>query len=643
MTVKGPIIDTPVQMLQEVYNQIQEHNKLIVKNNEELTKNDPNVSPVKLGKTKSMLERAKERPKRLFSDILKEAHRPTHDSEFFKNDGFKEFKRMLLEHKMPVTEDLVNDTKTLFTQLDTSFTNDPNWQDFWDKVREKDNLTDEEVTYLQNQALVSYRFKLMSNAMNELVLDKDIPKDKKDNAKQVLALLQIYNGNYLEYQDDLGNKTKNDYQNKSALVYVQDTNIALAEGIKMLKDGKSLDEIKKIMEVKREDVFKVNKEKDNYAMFYGEEGAREVFDEYFSIEKVMDKISNYQKVCEEVGFDVDERAQALTKIKNEMGAHIGDSNIVAVENHAILTKKLAYFSELQLKTNDEVNKQPTVKEYKEAVEKLNDKIAYDISRVLQAGDLERLKTYTKAGVTDDSPKTDYKRGFLNTLKDGFKDFPKNLKHLLSKPPRTAKQIAQMNGATEVVNLLENVSKSNAKLDDAIQKSSGQDIVKELNTKLENVSTPPQKPLPKLPEFPELPKIPLPIRHLRQETKPTIHPIALGVMNEMDNLLKEIASEQKKATTSKDPLDAKLLEIERQAITSVRDFLKTVDLDTPEGKSMLKDKIEEALKTASAQRRDSNNGYLVDHPTITNKVKEVLHSAQAEVSQPEKTSKFGKNL
>ena len=252
MSAKGPIIGTPMQMLQEVYKQLQEHNKEIALKNEQLKAEDPNISESKLGRVRSMLERAQERPKRLFSDILKEAHRSTHDSDFFKNEGYDEFKRMLLAHKVPVTEDLVKDTMTLFMQLDTSFTDDHNWEYFWDEVQKKDNLSDEEVKYLQDQTLVSYRFKLMSNAMNAVVLDKDIPKDKKDSAKQVLSLLQIYNGNSLEYKEDLGSKTQEDFKNKSALVYVQDVNIAIAEGVEMLKSGKSIDEVEKFLEQKRE-------------------------------------------------------------------------------------------------------------------------------------------------------------------------------------------------------------------------------------------------------------------------------------------------------------------------------------------------------------------------------------------------------
>lgn len=342
MSANGPEIETPLKILIKLVQGVEE--------------------------PKTLLDLAKERPKRIFSDILKTIDRPAHDSTLFKSgEIYDHFKETLLKFNTPIKEDFGQEVSLLFAKTDKILLEDPGWDQFWTDLQKKDNLSDENLNYLKEQSLTSLRFKLMSNAMAEIMGDPQVQATQKKQAQGVLAVLQIFNGQYDQHKDDLFEHTREDYKNKSAISYAQEVNGFIAEAAAKLAKGESLEEVKQFLEEKRNLAFETCKRNDGYANFYGEDKARIIFDENFTTDAMLGRAKNYQSVCEKVGFDIIERVSMLNEVKTRVIEKQHE-----IEDQVRFIRRLAFFPDSQLKSNEDIHvAPPNLEAVKQSSERLH--------------------------------------------------------------------------------------------------------------------------------------------------------------------------------------------------------------------------------------------------------------------------------
>lgn len=404
-------------------------------------------------------------------------------------------------------------------------------------------------------------------------------------------------------------------------------------------------------------------------------------------DSALEKVKEIKEANKQVETSLKNTEVALDKLCKELKKNANEDDAKLIEDMRSLCGNI--FNRLNVSIGlkgEKISKQDVDNEINATVNKtVNGKNL--ITFAVNQGNKEAVETLVTSGADISVKTADYKRSPLQALKDGFKDFPKNLGQLFKKPERTLIDIVKISGNKEIESVLEKAGETQLKKETAIDPTLVGELEKTLHTRLVGElektlhsrrvisDTPPNKPVPSLPEstiptevtklsestpihtipeshqskpLPVFPSNPQGIVKLRTQTpetepEPHIHPVAKGFINQIDSLLKTLASEHEKSVSNKeDPLNIKLLEVEQKVVTSLKDYLKTADLDTSEGKIALQEKIDEIRKSAQEQRKEANQGFVYEHPIMTEEVRGLLNSIYEKVSQPEKTSKFGKN-
>lgn len=138
-------------------------------------------------------------------------------------------KSLIESVEYPVTEQYIQKVIDQFNSFANHLVEDPQWNSFWNSVKEKYNLSDEEVEMRQGDVINGYRMKLFSLAQRKLELDsiqkiKQIENDK-DNPKQQELL-----------------KAAKDYQNK--IVLCKDLILKINAAERDAKENKFYDHVK---------------------------------------------------------------------------------------------------------------------------------------------------------------------------------------------------------------------------------------------------------------------------------------------------------------------------------------------------------------------------------------------------------------
>ena len=138
-------------------------------------------------------------------------------------------------------------------------------------------------------------------------------------------------------------------------------------------------------------------------------------------------------VCKELKDNIDDDAtkEAMEKVRLEFGNVFNKLNVAIGLKGQVITK-------------EDVSKQ-----LKSVVDTtINGKSLVTIA--IEQGNKAGVEKIIAAGADLDKVSNKYTRSPLQALKDGFKDFPENLKALFNKPPRSVVEIANISGNQEIV-------------------------------------------------------------------------------------------------------------------------------------------------------------------------------------------------
>lgn len=86
---------------------------------------------------------------------------------------------------------------------------------------------------------------------------------------------------------------------------------------------------------------------------------------------------------------------------------------------------------------------------KEAANKIEANGRMPLVNAIASGDLTKVTQLLKDGA-EINQTSKYKRSFLTAIRDGFKDFPINIRKLTTTPPRTLSEIAEMSGNEKII-------------------------------------------------------------------------------------------------------------------------------------------------------------------------------------------------
>lgn len=296
-----------------------------------------------------------------------------------------------------ISDKFINEFEAIFNKLNDDLKNSPKWKEFWDNLEPKP----ENVEHVKDRILMAYRFKMFQMITGKLKTEKEpklnekgepiqVPKmgeDKKPiqgefttvmkpkyDIKKVASLdvvLQKLNGSYDRRK--AANKTlreqfNSEYENESGPSYVVDLNIMLAEAKKMRLEGATKEDIDKFIEKRRGEIRDELVKKDKFAIHVGEDQAKANFDKVFPLKMLIEKAENYEKVCKELGFDVDamarllegckETRQSFDETNTDEKAHekhlLAHKDVLLVESYVQMLKSKVYIKSYENSKNEDI-------------------------------------------------------------------------------------------------------------------------------------------------------------------------------------------------------------------------------------------------------------------------------------------------
>ncbi|MBS0286612.1 MAG: hypothetical protein JSR17_04910 [Proteobacteria bacterium] len=391
-----------------------------------------------------------------------------------------------------ISDEFVNEFEKIFDKINKDLTEHPAWNKYWNNLDPKPSQ--EEVEHAKERVLMAYRFKMFQMITGEMKVAKEqVPKldqnkqpipnefvqKPKYDIKKVASLdivLQKLNGAYDRrkgHKRSLQEQFRDEYRNESGPAYVVDLNVMLEKAIRMKIEGKPQEEINKFIVDERAKIQSEVVKKDKYALHVGETEAKKLFDELFPASLLQDKVENYDKVCKELGFDVNAMARLMEGCK-ETKKGFNDPNstdqtralehkdVLVLEDYIKMLKQKAYikgyenskntdifapfdeekFKRLQKQAEEIIQNNPTVSESRKLF------LKNDLFTAAEHGDYEKFKNMIQLGanlsdvqnIEDQRPKTAFEI-ILPKLKS------RQLENLLQYP-EIATQYKQIKKATD---------------------------------------------------------------------------------------------------------------------------------------------------------------------------------------------------
>ncbi len=425
---------------------------------------------------------------RFFTDLVKEESNKIQLSD----SQFESIEKLVTSIEIPINEQFVQGILNKFSEVAKELTGDEKdkespWNKFWATIQEKYQLSDEEIKMRQGDVINAYRMKIFALAQRKLEVDiqkkiSEVPDKTGEEHKQLQAqkgkivlakdaILKINIADRDAKNESVMSHLTKFYQNKFAVnvLLKYEINEMIARATSMVKDGKSPEEVRNFIRQERESEWQKligtpmgdpNGEK--YLQLFGQEKAKELFDKYFSEDKLYEKVENYAKQSAELGFDINSRikeiegltgSKDIEQVKGEKQPkpYLSQSDKNALGDYVVTLRNMVYYPKRDIKQNDDILT-PTSKEaLNKDREKVEDILKGCVKEAIARKDVRVITLCVNTGLVQMDPTTDYKRDFGTRLKDGFKGFPKNLGNLFTKPPRSMAEIAKLYGDKDLSN------------------------------------------------------------------------------------------------------------------------------------------------------------------------------------------------
>ncbi|MFO1258599.1 MAG: hypothetical protein U1E78_09370 [Gammaproteobacteria bacterium] len=270
---------------------------------------------------------------RIFNEVMIDALSPRDKdlvNDFFKQDSsFLEMIEKVKQFKEPIKEKYVKQVFDLIVKINNNLTDDPGWNDFWNEVRDNQNLNENQIQSLKEDALYSYRFKiinLLTPHITPILSEINVNKDQLKNASD---FLQKLNGEYhrgKRTSNELYDGAKNFFAVELGQACAREINIYIDKAVKELQAGKKEGEvlqelIKKTTKYKNETL---SDPKNKFGRLYGEGAASETFEYLFNEETIKQKLNNRHESSNSLGFNIDDKKNELVTSKTLFTNHAKD-------------------------------------------------------------------------------------------------------------------------------------------------------------------------------------------------------------------------------------------------------------------------------------------------------------------------------
>lgn len=472
----------PMQILQDISDKNED--KLWPKSTEKLDNNSGNRA-------------------RIFNDISKEDSNKITLSE----QQFKSIEQIIKGIEFPLQTTTVDTVINKFHEIAKEITEDENWPVFWKNIQEKHGLSDEEIKIRQGDVINGYRMKIFSMAQFKLEQETknqiiEATKNKTDITGPKNAQNKILLAKDLILKINIADRDAKDikpfdyiadsYKEKMGANILSKFEInAILKGAiqsreKGISDEAIEDIVSKQLEKKWEDIINTpvgSPNGDKFIQLYGNDKGKEIFDQLFNPQIIMQKAKQYEALSKQLGFDPIERIhyiEGLTGSKNDISQE--DRN--KISDYTAQLKDMIYYPVKEVKKNSDLLASPSMENYYK-VNKPFEEVMHKYS--LQAGktnDFEMLTKYAQIGVVSNKTTQGYKRSFGQALRDGFKDFPSNLGNLFRAPPRTVLQIAALNGEIAIESMINTRQEKLNKIQEEKQKIAP-DIIEKLDSVIQH--------------------------------------------------------------------------------------------------------------------------------------------------------------
>lgn len=329
-------------------------------------------------------------------------------------DSLDMFGQDSLSVKFPVEEEYIRNMFSSIANLDDDLKFEDGWDEFWQQEKKElqaiktkegkdindpaiDKEIDNEIQTMQNRVLSAYRFKVIQ----KVYLD-NLNKPGSKNLSTFNKFQQTLNGIILRSPpgSDLYVELEKSQKEVFGPYFSYDINNIIAKANEMRKNNVSEEEIAAMIEKERNLIFENiagAKGGETYSIYFGEDKARAIFDELFSVENINKKSKSYASNSQQLGFDIDSELKSHIYITGAPGLIpdvLSHDEKRVIEDYCESLKGAGYFP---ISTNnDALFQQKTIEELlakKAAVQKI-----YDAKKpALQSFFAQKLNSLAKDG------------------------------------------------------------------------------------------------------------------------------------------------------------------------------------------------------------------------------------------------------